>query len=300
MNDKNKRAVALGFFDGLHTAHMAVLKKALEQKKNGLVPAILIFDRHPVEVITGREVKRLMTDSKRDEMLLGMGFEIVRCKFGEIKDMSPAQFVEDVLEKKLNAGFVCCGFNYRFGKNGEGSGDMLRSLCAEKGIETDVCGEIRVNGKTVCSTAIREAASQGDMETVRLMLGRPLEFCTSVFSGDKRGRLLGAPTANQYLPENFVIPRFGVYASVVELDGKFYPAVTNIGNRPTFDGVSLRSETFIIGFSGDLYGRFIDVKLYAFIRSEMKFASFDELKEQIALDAREAERLISELADDIR
>ncbi len=297
MKNTKRRAVALGFFDGLHTAHMAVLNKALEQKENGLVPSILIFDRHPAEVITGREVKRLMTAEKRDETLISMGFEIIRCKFEDIKDMTPARFVEEVLVKELNAGFACCGYNYRFGKNGAGSGETLVELCAEKNIETYVCGEIKVNGRTVCSTAIREAATMGDMETVRLMLGRPLEFCTSVFSGDKRGRLLGAPTANQYLPENFVIPKFGVYASVVELDGTKYPAVTNIGNRPTFDGVSLRSETYIIGFSGDLYGRFIDVKLYAFIRSEMKFDSFDALKTQIALDAADAERIIAGITE---
>lgn len=297
MKNTKRRAVALGFFDGLHTAHMAVLNKALEQKENGLVPSILIFDRHPAEVITGRKVKRLMTAEKRDEMLLSMGFEIIRCKFEDIKDMTPARFVEQVLVKELNVGFACCGYNYRFGKNGAGSGETLVELCAEKNIKTYICSEIKVNGRTVCSTAVREAATRGDMETVRLMLGRPLEFCTSVFSGDKRGRLLGAPTANQYLPENFVIPKFGVYASVVELDGTKYPAVTNIGNRPTFDGVSLRSETYIIGFSGDLYGRFIDVKLYAFIRSEMKFDSFDALKKQIALDAADAKRIISGITE---
>ncbi len=295
MNEIKKRAVALGFFDGLHTAHMAVLNEALKQKENGMVPSILIFDRHPAEVISGKEVKRLMTAEKRDEMLENLGFEIVRCRFEDIMNMPPARFVEEILVGKLNAGFVCCGYNYRFGKNGRGDSELLRKLCAAKGIDTGVCGEVTVNGKTVCSTAIREAATMGDMETVRLMLGRPLEFCTSVFSGDKRGRLLGAPTANQYLPENFVIPKFGVYASVVELDGKNYPAVTNIGNRPTFDGVSLRSETYIIGFHGDLYGRFIDVKLYAFIRSEMKFDSFDSLKEQIVFDAAEAEKIIGEL-----
>lgn len=295
MNEIKKRAVALGFFDGLHTAHMAVLNKASEQKENGFTPAILIFDKHPAEVLSGKEVKRLMTAEKRDEMLRELGFEIIRCRFEDIMNMSPEVFTEEILVKKLNAGFVCCGYNYRFGKNGGGDSALLEKLCAEKGIQTGVCSEVTVNGKTVCSTAIREAATMGDMETVRLMLGRPLEFCTSVFSGDKRGRLLGAPTANQYLPENFVIPKFGVYASLVELEGKDYPAVTNIGNRPTFDGVSLRSETYIIGFHGDLYGKFIDVKLYAFIRSEMKFDSFDALKTQIALDASEAEKRIKKL-----
>lgn len=292
MNEIKKRAVALGFFDGLHTAHMAVLNKALAQKENGLVPSILLFDKHPALVLTGKEVKKLMTPEKRDEMLYDLGFEIVRCRFEDIMDMTPERFADEILVQSLNAGYVCCGYNYRFGKNGAGSSELLRSLCEARGIMTGVCERIMVNGKTVCSTAIREAATQGDMDTVRQMLGRPLEFCTSVFSGDKRGRLLGAPTANQYLPENFVIPKFGVYASVVELDGKVYPAVTNIGNRPTFDGVSLRSETYIIGFSGDLYGRFIDVKLYSFIRGEMKFESFDALKKQIVLDAAEAKRII--------
>lgn len=295
MDNTKKRAVALGFFDGLHAGHLAVLKPALAQKEKGLVPAVLLFDEHPLTVLKGEKIARLMSSEKREKMLTEMGFEIIKYSFSAIKDMSAQDFVKKVLKEQLKAGFVSCGFNYRFAKNGTGTTATLESLCGKEGIEACVCPRITVNGETVCSTAIRKAATTGDMKTVLAMLGRPLEFCTTVFSGDHRGRLLGAPTINQYLPENFIEPRFGVYASTVELDGKTYMGVTNIGNRPTFDGVSVRSETFILDFEGDLYGRLIDVKLYAFIREEMKFSGFDELKERIAVDASEARKILTEM-----
>ncbi len=289
--DKTKRAVALGYFDGLHIGHADVLGKALGASRDGLTPAVMLFDAPPSEVVSGITVPRLMTDFERDRILEGSGFELLRVSFGDIRDMSAAEFAESVLVEKFNAAEVYCGFNYSFGKNGAGSSETLKDLCANYGIDVLVSGEVQSNGEQISSSAIRRYIENGEIERANEMLGYSFGFTSPVFSGDHRGRLLGAPTINQFLPEGLVTPKFGVYASVAEVDGKLFPGVTNIGKRPTFDGVSMRSETFILGFSGDLYGRSVTVRLVSFIRGEMKFSSADALKEQIVRDERSAAKI---------
>ncbi len=284
MYDAKERALALGYFDGLHVAHMKVLAAALTQKKCGLVPAVLLFDRHPAEVLYGAKISRLLTEADRDAILSDMGFELIRMSFAGIKDLSPASFFFDILVKKLRCGFVSCGYNYTFGKNGEGSENLLAALCLTGGVALSVSEQVCDNGIPVSSSAIRNAAAEGDMETVSRMLGRPLTFEAPVFSGDHRGRKLDAPTANQYLPDGFIRPRAGVYTSVAQFEGKRYPAVTNIGVRPTFHGDSFRSETHIMDYSGDLYGKQIRLYLLSFLRAERTFDSFDALKTQIGAD----------------
>ena len=285
---KENLALALGYFDGLHIGHQKVLSAALEQQKNGLTPAVLLFDRHPASVLTGRQVPRLLTDADRDALLSSMGIKPVKLRFADLKDLSPEAFVEKILCARLSCAFVSCGFNYRFGKGGAGTAALLQTLCAAKGIGVSVSPQVTLGGEPVSSSAIRRAIAAGETEKAVAMLGRPLTFTAPVFSGDHRGRTLGTPTINQYLPEGFVTPAFGVYASVTEANGVRYPSVTNIGARPTFGGGTVRSETHIIGFSGDLYGRTLRVELLSFLRPEMKFASADALREQISLDAQRA------------
>lgn len=283
-----KRAVALGYFDGLHTGHAEVLGKALGAADCGLVPAVMLFDVPPAEAVTGIKTERLLSDNERDSVLKRSGFELLYVSFKELRDMSPREFVEDVLCRRFNAGEVFCGFNYSFGKNGEGNVESLKTECAGFGINVNVSGCVTVDGETVSSSAIRKLISDGDIERANKMLGYSFGFTSPVFSGDHRGRLLGAPTINQYLPDGLVTPKFGVYAAVADINGTLYSGVTNIGKRPTFDGVSLRSETFILGFDGDLYGKNVTVRLVSFIRGEMKFPSADALKEQIVRDERAA------------
>jgi riboflavin kinase/FMN adenylyltransferase len=289
---KENLALALGYFDGLHIAHQKVLSAALEQQKNALTPAVLLFDRHPASVLTGIEVPRLLTDADRDALLASMGILPVKLCFAEIKDLTPEAFVEEILCERLSCAFVSCGFNYRFGKGGAGTAELLQTLCEAKGIDVSVSPQVTLRGEPVSSSAIRRAVAAGETEKAVAMLGRPLTFTAPVFSGDHRGRTLGTPTVNQYLPEGFVTPAFGVYASVTEINGVRCPSVTNIGSRPTFGGGTVRSETHIIGFSGDLYGRTLRVELLSFLRPEMKFASADALREQISRDARRAEEAV--------
>ena len=281
-------SVALGFFDGLHLGHKKVLMNAMSERANGLTPGVMLFDRPPFEELTGKKVPRLLTDEARDKILTDSGFSLFNVSFSEIRDMSPKAFVRDILADRFSARSVSCGFNFTFGKNGEGNTVTLISECEKYGISVHTADSVLLNNEVVCSSAVRSYISDGNMTEADNMLGYTFGFTSPVFHGDRRGRLLGSPTINQYIPKGLVVPKFGVYASFVDIDGKILSGVTNIGKRPTFDGESLRSETFILGFNGDLYDKSITVYPIEFIRGEIKFSSADALKEQISRDERTA------------
>ena len=287
-----KTAVTLGSFDGLHKGHIAVIACAFEmQKKHGLLPLVLLFDRHPMLTISGKAPDMILQKSLRDELIAktGAGKRIV--PFREVRDMSCREFFEKILIGKLNAGGVCCGWNYRFGKNNEGGVEELRALCDEFGVELMISPPVDFDGSPVSSTRIRQAVESGNIALANAMLGREFRYKLTVVDGQHRGRLIGAPTINQRFEDGFVRPKKGVYASVTVVDGKEYPSVTNIGLRPSFENEDFRSETCILGFSGNLYGQEIEVRLLEFLRDEIKFDSIDALSVQINADAAQSEEI---------
>lgn len=289
-----KTAIALGSFDGLHRGHMSVIACALEfQKERGFSPVVLLFDSHPMQILRGRAPDKILQNSLRDEIIKRTGAEIHIISFAEIKDMSCHEFFEEILIKKLNAGGVCCGMNYRFGKGNEGGCEELGRLCGEFGVELKVAPSVDYGGEPVSSTRIRNAVENGEIPLANAMLGRNFLYRLTVVSGYHRGRLIGAPTINQRFEKGFVIPKKGVYASSTLVDGRLYPSVTNIGLRPSFENEDFRSETCILGFSGDLYGREIEVRLTEYLRNEIKFDSIDALSAQIHADAEKSEKIFN-------
>jgi riboflavin kinase/FMN adenylyltransferase len=291
-----KTAVALGNFDGLHKGHLAVINETVMKKHDGLLPCILTFDSHPQQTLRGSAPKKIMTRSLCEKETAILGCKTVRLPFEEVRNMTPEEFFNEILIKKLNVGFVSCGFNYRFGKNGEGNAETLELLCKNAGIGFKCADEILFDGKTISSTRIRQAIEDGDIEKAKNMLGRYFAYDTEVIHGDKIGKkLLGFPTINQLFPKWHVIPKNGVYASATEVDGRLYPSMTNIGKRPTVNGEELRSETCIIGFSGDLYGSHPEVRLIKLIREEKKFPSLQALSEQLKKDSQTAEKIYNEV-----
>ncbi|MBR5562314.1 MAG: riboflavin biosynthesis protein RibF [Clostridia bacterium] len=287
-----KTAVTLGSFDGLHKGHIAVIACAFEmQKKHGLLPLVLLFDRHPMLTVSGKAPDMILQPSLRDGLIAqtGAGKRIV--SFREVRDMSCREFFEKILIGKLNAGGVCCGWNYRFGKNNEGGTEELKALCDEFGVELMISPPVDFGGSPISSTRIRQAVESGDIALANAMLGREFRYKLTVVDGQHRGRLIGAPTINQRFEDGFVRPRKGVYASATVVDGKEYPSVTNIGLRPSFENEDFRSETCILGFSGNLYGQEIEVKLLDYLRDEIKFGSIDELSAQINTDAGKSEEI---------
>ena len=287
---KNKGVlVALGTFDGLHEGHRQVL---LSDKTEYGEKIALMFSRHPQSVLSGETPGELITNQKKIALLKEWGYRAELVDFKEISGLSPREFFENVIIKTFGATAICCGFNYRFGKGGEGNVSLLESLCREKGLKLTVCEPVLYNGEAISSTRIRQSLREGDIKTANAMLGRLFSYSFEVVHGDKRGRILGSPTINQFFSPDFTVPQFGVYASVTEVEGKKYISVTNIGIRPTIGSSEKRSETYILGFEGDLYGKFIEVSLVEKIRGEKQFASLEELSKQISEDREKALSII--------
>ncbi len=283
----NRTAVALGNFDGMHVGHMAVLEGAKSFQKDGLVPVAVLFDEHSMKAITGIAPPMLMTVGERNEYIIKKGLKLETIIFNEIKNLSPEDFVEKILVEKLRAGAVCCGYNYRFGKDAAGSAETMRKICDRLGIKCKIAGEVDVAGHAVSSTQIRSLIENGETEKANEMLGHKFGFSSPVIDGDKRGRRLGFPTINQELPQELVLPRFGVYRTDVTVGHRRYKGVTNIGKRPTVGTEKILSETYIIDFDESIYGESVDIRLIKFIRPERNFSSFDELARQLKTDAKE-------------
>lgn len=290
LNVKNRKAVALGNFDGMHLGHIAVMNETRKFKSLGLVPCVVLFDEHSLKAVTGSAPPMLMTAEESQKFIADSGFKCYVLNFQKIKDLTPEEFIDKILIEKLNTGAVACGYNYRFGKNAVGTADTMLSLCKRKNIKCSIIGEVDIASEPVSSTLIRKLIGNGEIEKANTMLGRLFGFTATVIDGDKRGRTWGFPTINQILPNNLVMPKFGVYASEVTVDGEKYAGVTNIGKRPTVGTDVTLSETNILDFNRDIYGESVDIRLKKFIRPEEKFSSFDELAKQIKSDVINVKR----------
>ena len=290
----HRTAVALGLFDGIHLGHRAVIDRAVAQKENGLSPAVMTFsiDRSAPETKQG--MKRLMTDRLRLKRLESIGVEIVMMPaFERIKEFSPEEFVDTVLVKHLHAKLVVCGEDYRFGKKAAGDVNLLRSLCAGYGIEMVTVPKVLADGEPISSTRIRSLLLEGETEAANKLLGYFYSFDFEVAHGLEVGRTIGIPTINQIFPEQFLIPKFGVYASYTYLGGKRYRSITNVGIKPTIAGQRFPlAETHIFGINSNLYGQHVSVSLVSFIRPERKFETVAELSEEIHANIEQVKKLL--------
>lgn len=282
--------IALGNFDGMHMGHKAVINSAVKMaNKIGATPCVLLFTEHSLKSLKGKAPTELFAGDVKQDVLKHMNVEVCYIDFEEIRNMTANQFIKNILIDKFNAKGVCCGFNYHFGKNASGDVNKLKDICNEYNIELSISPPTEYIGEPVSSTRIRKALKIGEIEKVNEMLGRVFSYKSEVVNGDKRGSsVLKFPTINQKLDENLTVPKYGVYASYSIVDDKVYPSVTNIGIRPTVGTNVLVSETYIIDFDGDLYGKKVEVGLLKFLRGEIKFESYDKLKEQILKDSKKA------------
>ena len=286
---KEKTIYALGFFDGVHLGHKALLRACRETADAlGVKAGVVTFTSHPDALVLGAAPRLINTPTDRRQLLQSAGMDVVvELPFDkEMMRMPWQDFFRLLLEKYHAAGFVC-GADFRFGSRGEGTAALLRNACEKQGIPCAVVPEQTLDGITVSSTYIRALLEQGDMETAARFLGHPHFLSGTVVQGRQLGRTIGIPTANLTFPEDLILPRLGVYACSAEVDGELYPCVTNVGTRPTVEGHHITVESWLQDFDGDLYGRTITVRFYRFLRPEQKFSDLQELQREILKNREE-------------
>ena len=288
----NQRVIALGFFDGVHTAHGALLRRVKEvAAERNAVPAAFTFDCHPSARLSGRSVPLLTSVEDRAFLMqsrYGME-EILVASFDEMMQMNWADFISHYLAGEQSAVHVVCGNDFRFGWKGEGNPERLKSKCAELGIGCDVIGAIELDGIRVSSTYIRTLIESGDMERAAEFLGHPHILSDIVTPGKRLGRTLGFPTVNLHFQPGVIVPAYGVYAAKVYLeDASEQIAAVNVGVRPTVEAVSEPNvEAFLLDFDGDLYGQRVRVEFYHRIRGERKFPNVETLTQEVLRNAEE-------------
>lgn len=286
--DKQKRVIALGFFDGVHKGHGALLRRTVEAAKAaGAVPSAFTFDPHPQDVILGKPTPLLTSPEDRADLMrryYGIQDVIVQPFTPAFMRQPWRTFLEETMVRDHGAVHLVAGHDYHFGYKGEGNPQRLQEACRELGIGCDIIPKVEQDSITVSSTYIRSLVAQGEIQLANAFLGHPYTLSDHVSHGQKLGTTLGFPTVNLKLGKNVLAPAKGVYATKVRLEnGEEHIAVTNVGNRPTVDdGLELTIEGFILDFHGDLYGQKIQMEFYEYLRDERKFPSFDALKAEIA------------------
>lgn len=274
-------AAILGMFDGVHIGHAAVIRAAQE---TGLKTALVTFTHHPALVLKNRRAPDLTTARQREQMFSAFGIDyLIYLDFKEVKSLSPTEFIQKVLIP-FHIRYAFCGFNYRFGEGGKAGPDELKRLGEAYGFTAVRVPPVCDREGPVSSTRIRRLVAAGRMEDAARLLGRPFTLEFPVIHGRELGRKLGIPTINQCIPDGHVRPRFGVYAASALVDGRWMDAVASVGVKPTVGSDVVLSETNLFDYTGDLYGRWVEVALHTFLRPEQRFGSIEELKAQMQRD----------------
>ena len=289
--DHNKRIFALGFFDGVHLGHQALLAECVRMARAmDVETAAITFERHPQSLFRADVPPLLSTLHDRFRLLLRYGVEHVYPfpVTAEVMGKPWQEFLEELIVCGA-VGFVC-GDDFRFGRGGAGSADTLLKFCRERGLPCVIVPEQTLDGVRISSSYIRRQIESGDMATAVRYLGHGHMLTGTVVTGRRLGHKLGFPTANIELPEGVIVPRHGVYACRAYVGQKGYMAVCNVGNRPTVEGHQVRTETWLLDFSGDLYGQSVSLEFLWFLRPEQRFQSVDALKEAVLNDAENTRR----------
>ena len=292
-----RRIFALGFFDGVHRGHQALLEACCTlARDHECIPAVVSFADHPDTIVFGKTPALINTMEDRVRLLKHFGIQSVETLPFDKKMMTmPWQDFFAMLLTKYEAQGLVCGNDFCFGYRGEGTPQKLQEACRQAGIPCRVVPEQTVHDTRVSSTYIRSLLESGSMEEAVAFLGHPHLLTGTVVHGKQLGRTLGIPTANLRLPGGLVVPKFGVYACMALVEGQRYPAVTNVGTRPTVEGTGITVEPWILDYQGDLYGKEISLEFYRFLRPEKKFPDLGALQREIFHNAEETRKFSENL-----
>lgn len=286
-----EKVIALGFFDGVHLGHAALLRRTVEEAaRRGVTPAVFTFDRPPKEVLTGTPCPLINSPEDRKDLvrrLFGIR-EVLMVPFDHEMMTTPwDDFVTNILVGRYHAVHLVAGHDHHFGHKNQGSPELLMEKCRELGLGCDIIPKVEVGDITVSSTYIRRLVEMGQIERANRFLGHPHVLTGTVRHGRGLGSSRLFPTANLIIPPHVLVPSHGVYVTRATLeDGSSYAAVTNVGTRPTVNsGSDITVEACLLDFEGDLYGKTLRVEFFQHLRDEIRFDSLDALKAQIAADA---------------
>ena len=289
---KERTIYALGFFDGVHVGHRALLQACRKlADETGAHAGVVTFTAHPDALVLGRTPALINTPQDRKMLLQHHMDTVLELPFDRAMMAMPWQEFFQMLREMHGAAGLVCGADFRFGHRGEGDSSKLQQACAEAGMPCTVVPQQRIDGTVVSSTHIRHLLETGDMAAATRFLGHPHVLTGQVLAGQQLGRTIGVPTANLALPEGVVCPKFGVYACKALVDCVEFLAVTNIGTRPTVEGSHVTVETFLLDFTGDLYGKQLQLQLYEFLRPEEKFDSLETLQAEIQKNVAQTRKI---------
>ena len=292
MEEKQKKVIALGFFDGVHLGHQALLRTAVQRAEEwGMTPAVFTFDRSPKEFVTGVSVPLLTTAEERAAAVRALFpiRDVIVAPFDEKMMTMPWVDFVLMLAQEYNAGALVAGHDFRFGHRNAGTPALLVKKARQLGMRCDIVPAVQLDGVTVSSTLTRSLLTEGRVEEAARLLGRPFSLSGSICRGKGLGRRIGAPTLNLIPPAGQLIPAHGVYITRVTVDGESYGAGTNVGVRPTVDtdgGVTV--ESHLLAQDLQLYGRECRVEFLQMLRAERAFPDLAALQNQIALDTAAA------------
>jgi len=287
--------LTIGVFDGVHAGHRYLLETLQQQAaEKNLLSGVVTFNPHPKSVLHPRnQLLRLSDPEDRGKSLQKLGINLVAVLTftPEVAQLSAQEFIS-LVKKHLRMRSIMVGPDFTLGRNQEGNIHLLRALGREMKFSVEVIPPYTINGEVVSSTLIRQALAQGDMEKVRRLMGHYFQIGGKIIASDRRGRILGFPTANLDIKLQQALPGNGIYATITQVDDKQFPSATNIGTRPTFGEGEKNVETHLLNYKGDLYGKEIRVEFVQKLRDEQRFPSSEELKAQIRKDILEVEAIL--------
>jgi riboflavin kinase/FMN adenylyltransferase len=278
-------ALALGTFDGIHTAHQKVIRSMVDYANAAnLLSVVFTFKNHPKQIKPGVDApKLLITPVQKKDIIESLGVDVlIIVPFDEhLMSIDPKEFIEKILIEQIKAKHITVGYDYKFGQYAKGDVDLLKSY---SDYDLNIIDPIMLGHELVSSTAIREHLRMGQVHEANLLLGRTYCIKGKVIKGKQVGRKLGFPTINLETEFEMSVLKPGVYITRTEIEGEIYPSVTNVGFNPTFNQEDFNIETYILNYDRDLYGFTVKVIFEEYIRPEIKFDSLEELMAQIDHD----------------